>query len=691
MQTKSLGHLATVEAWEIEEGAPAPWGATWVEEVQAWNFALYTRYATSVTLLLYGKKDLTEPVLTRVLEPLANKTGRIWHVMVPRADAKGAAYYAWRVDGPHDPGTGQLFDSSKVLSDPFAHRLQFSPDYSRALAAQRGAANDGKAILGVLPGPKKAFDWEGVPAPRHASETVIYETHVKGFTQRDESVPEEKRGTYAGIVEKIPYLQKLGVTVLELLPVHQFDPQEGSYWGYMTLNFFAPHQQYAATADPVGEFREMVKALHAAGIELWLDVVYNHTTEGDENGPTLSLRGIDNSSFYLINPDGYYINDSGCGNTTDASEPPFRAIVMRSLRFWAEEMGVDGFRFDLASILTRDETGAVAKLPPMITEISGLAAEMDFKVIAEAWDMAAYQLGQGFPGIMWRQWNGKFRDDVRSFVKGDAGKVPALMARVYGSSDLFPDGPGDMYRPYQSVNFITAHDGFCLYDLVSYNEKHNEANGHDNTDGANDNLSWNCGHEGDEDVPEEVAKLRRRQLRNFAALLMLSNGVPMMVAGDEFANTQRGNNNPYNQDNEITWLDWARLDSHQKLFDFWAGMIAFRKAHRSIGRSRFWRDDVTWLGAGSPDPDLGGNAVAWVLSGAAYDEPDIYVMVNSGHEPVPFTLHRGQPDDWKLIVDTASGKAPKSAAKAPALEAPAVTLAPYSVVVLVSTAAPVKG
>ncbi|MGV1003215.1 MAG: glycogen debranching protein [Candidatus Nanopelagicales bacterium] len=681
MQSKSLGFLATVEAWEAEEGAPAPLGATWVDEIDSWNFAVHSRYATAVTLLLYGPDNLTQPVLERHLQALVNKTGRIWHVMVSAADAQGATYYAWRVDGPDEPRHGHRFDSSKVLSDPVAHRLLFAPDYSRDLAAERGQPNDGRAILGVLPRPTEPFDWGQVAPPRHSSDTVIYEAHVKGFTERDESVSPDNRGTFAGIIEKIPYLQKLGVTVLELLPVHQFDPQEGSYWGYMTLNFFAPHHLYAATDDPVTEFREMVKALHEAGLELWLDVVYNHTTEGDQNGPTLSFRGLDNSSYYLINPDGYYINDSGCGNTTDASEPPLRHVVLRSLRFWAQEMGVDGFRFDLASILTRDETGAVAKLPPLITEISNLAGELDFKVIAEAWDMAAYQLGQGFPGIMWRQWNGRFRDDVRSFVKGDAGKIHALMDRVYGSADLFPDGPGDMYRPYQSVNFVTAHDGFCLYDLVSYNDKHNEANGHGGTDGTSDNYSWNCGHEGEQGAPAEVLRLRGRQLRNFAALLMLSNGVPMMVAGDEFANTQQGNNNPYNQDNEITWLGWARLPENQELFDFWAGMIAFRKAHRAIGRSRFWREDVTWVGAAQPEIDPGGKAVAWILSGQAFDEPDLYVMVNSGYEPAPFTLHRGQPADWRLILDTATGNPPETDT-APTLQAPVVTLSPYSLVVL---------
>ena len=310
------------------------------------------------------------------------------------------------------------------------------------------------------------------------------------------------------------------------------------------MNFFAPHDAYA-NEDPVAEFREMVAAMHAAGIEVWLDVVYNHTCEGDRSGPTYNLRGIDNDSYYIVADDGSYVDDSGCGNTTQGADPAMRALVVRSLRHWAEQ-GVDGFRFDLASILARDADGVFdpTDAPPLISEIGVFAAQQDVKVVAEAWDMGAYLLGRSFPGIMWRQWNGRYRDDIRGFVKGDDGLVPALMTRVYGSSDLFPDGPGDIYRPYQSINFITAHDGFCLYDLVSYNERHNEANGHGGTDGSSDNRSWNGGWEGDEGVPDAVRALRLRQMKNFFALLMLSNGVPMIVAGDEFANTQHGQQQP---------------------------------------------------------------------------------------------------------------------------------------------------
>jgi glycogen operon protein len=482
----------------------------------------------------------------------------------------------------------------------------------------------------------------------------VYELHVKGFTARANSgVAPEKRGTFLGLIEKIPYLKELGVTVVELLPVQQFDPQERNYWGYMTLNFFAPHQGYSVR-EPLREFQEMVRAFHEAGIQVWLDVVYNHTAEGDQNGPTYSFRGVDNTSYYLVQPDGQYRNDSGCGNTTRCAHPIVRMLVLRSLRHWAEQMYVDGFRFDLASVFARDKHGNVdTDQPALVHEISATAAQLDVRVVAEAWDIGAYLLGRGFPGLTWSQWNGQFRDDLRAFIKGDPGKVGALMARLYGSDDLFPDRPGDVYHPYQSVNFLTAHDGFCLYDLVAYNQKHNEVNGHHNTDGCNDNLSWNCGHEGDQGVPADVLALRRRQVKNFFALLMLANGTPMFCAGDEFLNTQRGNNNPYNQDNETTWLDWDRLEQNRDMFRFFQRMITFRKSRRTLGRSRFWRDDVRWYGAnGEPDLSHDSRSLAYRLSGASFGEGELYVMINAHHEPLTFHVQEGEAGGWERIVDT---------------------------------------
>ena len=640
-----------MDVLERSEGAPWPLGATWVESLEAYNFALYSRHAGGVTLLLYAEHDPINPVYRHTLNPILNKTGLIWHCMVPEDELNGAALYAYRVSGPYDPSEGHRFDSEKVLLDPFAFSVYFPPEYNRSSVSEPGPT-DGKAPLGVLVKDPKAFDWQTDPRPRHGHDLIVYELHVKGFTARPNSgVSPERRGTFAGLVEKIPYLKDLGITVVELLPIHQFDPQEGNYWGYMTLNFFAPHRQFAC-GEPVPEFREMVKAFHQAGIEVWLDVVYNHTSEGGEDGPNYSYRGIDNKAYYLIrNGAGEYINDTGCGNTMNCAHPAARTLILSSLSHWAESMHIDGFRFDLASIFTRNLDGSVNTLdPPLISEISLLGYLRDLRLVAEAWDIGSYLLGRSFPGIMWRQWNGKFRDDIRAFVKGDPGMVGALMQRLYGSDDLFPEGPVEVYRPYQSVNFITAHDGFCLYDLVSYNEKHNEANGHNNTDGTNDNLSWNCGWEGDLGVPEDVLALRRRQVKNFFCLLMLANGTPMFCAGDEFMNTQKGNNNPYNQDNEITWLDWDLLEQNRDIFRFFKFMIAFRKTHPSIGRDRYWREDVKWYGTGAEaDFAKDSRTLAFFLRGS---ESDLYVMINAYWKDLTFTIQEGRADEWRRVADT---------------------------------------
>jgi glycogen operon protein len=621
----------------IAEGQPTPPGVTW--EGDGWNFALYSRHATGVTLLLYDGTNFVEPLDTLRLDPLQNKTGRIWHCFVPRV--AGARYYAYRVEGP--PGASHQFDAQKVLLDPFAEEVFFPPDFSRA-AAMRPGANDGRAPLGVLPVNEPATGkCARLRHPWH--EIVIYELHVKGFTARANSgVTKEKRGTFLGLIEKIPYLKELGVTVVELLPVHQFDPQEGNYWGYMTLNFFAPHQGYALH-DAAAEFREMVCAFHAAGIEVWLDVVYNHTCEADRTGPTYSWRGIDNSSYYLLRSDGQYWNDSGCGNMLRSAHEAARVLILQSLRHWAN-LGVDGFRFDLASALARDAYGqAQTEEAAIISEITALSIVENFRVVAEAWDIGMSLLGRSYPGRLWPQWNGLYRDDVRAFVRGDAGKVGALMQRLYGSDDLFPDSPGDVYRPYQSVNFITAHDGFCLYDLAAYNQKHNTANGHNNTDGTDQNVSWNCGWEGDESAPAEVLALRRRQVKNFFCLLMLSNGMPMFCAGDEFLNTQGGNNNPYNQDNETTWLDWSKLENNRDIFEFFQRMIAFRKTHPEIAGGRYWREAVRWYGA-TGAVNFDSHCLAYCLRGAS----DLYVMISAFWEPVRFQIQ--QPGGWNCIVDT---------------------------------------
>ncbi len=646
------GNLLSIDAWEERYGAPSPLGVTRVDNFWAYNFALYSRDAADVTLLLYNDHDFVNPVYQFRLDYLLNKTGRVWHCWVPFDLAGEARYYAYRIDGPHAPEAGLRFDAAKILLDPFAREVFFPPDYDRDACTLPGPT-DGRAPLGVLPLEAEPFDWGGDPRPRHAHDAIVYELHVKGFTARSNSgVSPDKRGTFAGLIEKIPYLKDLGVTVVELLPVQQFDPQEDNYWGYMTLNFFAPHHRYAS-GNPHTEFRAMVRAFHEANLEVWMDVVYNHTSEGDETGPTYSYRGIDNASYYLLTPDRRaYLNDTGCGNTLRCANAATRMLVLDSLQYWADDMHVDGFRFDLASIFTRNPDGSINHDDPaIIAEISRLAHSRDVVLTAEAWDIATYQLGRSFPGLTWHQWNGQYRDDIRSFVKSDPGKVSALMRRLYGSDDFFPNTLVDACRPHQSVNFIDCHDGFTLYDLVAYNGKHNHTNGHGNADGAEANLSWNCGHEGDEHVPPEVRQLRQQQLKNFCALLMLSNGTPLFVAGDEFMRTQRGNNNPYNQDNETTWLDWDMLDRHRDIFRFFKLMIAFRKAHPSIFRVTFWRDDIHWYGPqGLTDLSDESRTLAYCLKGESEYDNDLYVMINAHWEDFDFAIQEGA--GWKRVIDT---------------------------------------
>lgn len=647
-----------MDGWTKVEGSPFPMGATWIEDEQAYNFVLYSKHATGVTLLLYSEDDVVHPKYQYRMDYLKNKTGRIWHCRVPVTVMGDSKYYGYIVEGPFEPATGYRFDPQKILLDPYA-RAVFFPDGFGREAARRPGSNAGRALLGFVHCDRVAFDWRGDRSPTHTHDTVIYELHIKGFTMRPNAgVSTGNRGTYAGLIDKIPYLKELGVTAVELLPVHQYDPQEGNYWGYMPLNFFSPHHDYASSREAYGqinEFREMVRALHAAGIEVILDVAYNHTTELDENGPNYCFRGIDNTTYYLLDENMQrYRNDTGTGNVLHCANRYVRRMILDSMRYWVSEMHVDGFRFDLASIFTRNIDGSInLQDPPIVSEMTADPTFSNIRLIAEVWDVSAYQLGRSFPGITWLQWNGKFRDDVRSFIRGDNGKVNALMARLYGSDDLFPDQLMDAYHPYQSVNYMTCHDGFCLYDLVSYNTKHNEANGHHNMDGTNYNLSWNGGWEGDADLPKEILALRKRQIKNCCCLLFLANGTPMFCAGDEFMNTQRGNNNPYNQDNETTWLDWDLLQKNQDIFRFFKHMIAFRKAHPSLGRSRFWREDVRWYGVGSEvDRSDVSHSLAFCLLGASQQDNDLYVMINASTDDLEFTLQEGRSQEWRLVVDT---------------------------------------
>jgi len=674
--------------WEQAEGSPLPLGVTWIEEEQAFNFAVHSEHAETVTLLLYTSDDLINPLLEYRFDFLRNKSGQIWHCRIPIAEISEARYYAYSVSGQAVFNI-HSFDPQKVLLDPYAQGVCFPPDFDRK-AAMREGSNAGRAPLGRLTAHRPLFDWTGDRSPRHESDAIIYELHVRGFTKNSNSgVDPSRAGSYAGLVEKIPYLKDLGITVVELMPIFQRDPQEGDYWGYMPLNFFAPHAQYASTLAGIEqhlEFRNMVKAFHQAGIGVVLDVVYNHTCEGDHRGPIYSYKGIDSAAYYMMSGDPAtpYANYSGTGNTLNFGQAHVRKMVMDSLRYWKQEMHIDGFRFDLASVFSRNEDGSLNwGHAPIFSEIAADPELGRLHLIAEPWDTGAFQLGRGFPGITWLQWNGRFRDDVRRFVKGDAGMVPDMMRRIYGSDDLFPDSRADAYHAYQSVNYITSHDGFTLYDLVAYNEKHNWANGNSNQDGMNDNYSWNCGHEGDEGAPAEVLALRRKQVKNLFCLLMLSNGTPMFRAGDEFLNTQFGNNNPYNQDNTTGWLDWSQLPANQDIFRFFKSMIAFRKGHPGLSRSRFWREDVNWYGTGGrADLSSDSHSLAFCLHGASQNDDDLYVMINAYWDSLQFHIQEGTAQEWTRIVDTALPSPDDFSDRGDPLRETSYLVAPRSVVVL---------
>lgn len=691
---------AVAPQWSQREGLPLPLGVTWMPEEHAYNVALYSKHAERVTFLAYREGDLAHAVFALDLDYAHHKSGRVWHCRIPEDQLNGARYYAYSVDGPAPAGRFEFhaFDAAKVLLDPYAQAVHFPDGFSRE-AASRPGSNAGRAPLGVLPEPSSTPIADPVrgPSPNrgplHESDAVIYELHVRNFTRHPSSgVSEDKRGTFAGIVEKIPYLLDLGVTIVELMPVFQCDPSAPGRWGYMPLSFFALHRAYTSAPDPGGEhreFRDMVDALHAAGIEIILDVVYNHTCERGSTGPVYSYKGIDNSTYYIMTDDPRepYADFAGTGNTMNCANYAVRKMILDSMRHWVE-LGIDGFRFDLASIYARDADGAMRYHdPPIISEISSDPEFARLRLIAEPWDVGAYQLGRGFPGLTWHQWNGMFRDDLRRFVRGDPAMVPALMRRLYGSDDLFPDTRLHAYRPPQSVNYVTCHDGQTLYDLVSYNHKHNWANGEGNLDGPPQNFSWNCGWEGDDRVPDDVAALRVRQTKNFFMLLLLANGTPMLRAGDEFLQTQRGNDNPYNQDNETTWLDWSRSDRFADVARFVKLGIAFRKAHPSLGRSRFWREDVRWHGTGpNVDTSPDSQTLAYCLRGGSQGDRDIYVMVNASQESVMFDIQAAAVGGWRQVVDTYLS-APDDF-RAPGDEAVLTscqyTLGPRSVVVLVA-------
>ena len=680
--------------WRSSEGTPSPLGVTWIAEENAYNFALYSHHAEAVTLLLYAEDDVVSPLFQYALDHLRQKSGHVWHCRISKDCVDAARYYAYRVSGaaPATAAEWHRFDSDKILLDPYATSVFFPTAFNRDAAARPGSTA-GKAPLGYLCACESRFDWADDLRPVHESDAVVYELHVRQFTRNANSgVSDPERGTYHGIIEKIPYLKDLGITVVQLMPVLQNDPQEGSHWGYMPLNFFAPDQRYAVSGSLCGqhdEFKEMVLALHRADIEVVVDVVYNHTAEGDATGPVHSFRGIDNSTYYVMSraQPGRYEDFAGTGNTFNCANRAVRRLALDSLRHWAHDMRVDGVRFDLASVFVRNSDGSINFEDPMLAgDVTADPGLTHLRLIAEPWDAAGiYQLGKSFPAHTWLQWNGRFRDDVRRFVRGETGLVPALMSRLYGSADLFPDDREHAYHPYQSVNYVAAHDGFTLYDLVAYNAKQNWINGHQNTDGPADDYSWNCGWEGDQGAPPEVIMLRKRQIKNFCTLLFLSNGIPMFRAGDEFMQTQMGNNNPYNQDNETTWLDWSRLTRFPDIYRFFKLAIAFRKAHPSLCRSRFWRDDVRWYGVG-PLPDLSyeSRSLAFHLDGCSQADRAMYVMINAYWEPLTFTIQATPRAKWARVIDTGAQSPDdfRDAGMEAVVASPVCEIGPRSIVVL---------
>lgn len=647
-----------------------PYGA--VIDDQGVQFVVFSRNATEMQLLLYDDVNDREPSDIINFDPDRNRWGDIWSIYVPGV-GPGQLYH-FRADGPNVPSKGMRFQPQSRLIDP----------YAKALAGTFQTGTDG-----IVRPPKcvvvdDSFDWEGDRHLRRCiSESVIYEMHVGGFTKHPSSGVEHP-GTYLGVIEKIPYLQSLGVTAVELMPIHEFPihstdgtkSDRPNYWGYDSMAFFAPHRGYSADTSPGGqvrEFKEMVKALHKAGIEVILDVVYNHTCEGNENGPVLSFKGLENSVYYMLENDKrYYKNYSGCGNTVNGNHPIVREMIFHSLRHWVHNYHIDGFRFDLASILSRDRNGHLVPNPPLVEMIGEDPLLADTKIIAEAWDAAgAYQVGS-FGDDRWAEWNGRYRDDIRSYWRGDGGTRGALATRLAGSADLYQPGGRP---PCNSINFITSHDGFTLSDMVSYREKHNLANGEDNRDGDNNNFSENFGVEGPTTQPI-IDSLRTRQIKNLFATLLLSQGVPMLVAGDEFRRTQNGNNNAYCQDNEISWLDWDLAEKHADLVQFVRSLIQFRRNQPTVRRKKFlsgvpdskdgWAD-VSWFNPLGTAIDWNHDEHPIICLLAAPDKADdpkeigrdVLLLINSSGQGCRFMVPAiAKSKNWRLFADT-SAESPK--------------------------------
>jgi len=641
-----------------------PLGATLVKGGA--NSSLFSRSADSIELLLFDRVDDSRPSRVIRMDPSANRTYHYWHVFVPGLEV--GQTYGLRAFGPYDPGRGLRFDPSKVLLDPYGRAITVPKNYSREAARLEGE-NVATAMKSVLADPR-TYDCEGdVPLNRPWARTIIYEMHVRGFTAHPSSgLPESKRGTYAGLIDKIPYLQQLGITAVELLPVFQFDPQDAprgrtNYWGYSPVSFFAPHQPYSSRHEPLAaldEFRDMVKALHRAGIEVILDVVFNHTAEDGHDGPTQCFRGLDNPSYYLLCEDrSRYANFTGTGNTLNANHPVTRRMIVDSLRYWVTAMHVDGFRFDLASILARDSSGTVMSNPPVLWDIESDPALAGTKMIAEAWDAAGlYQVGS-FVGDNWKEWNDHFRDDVRDFFRGANDSVKRMADRLLGSPSIYAKRGREAE---ESINFVACHDGFTLNDVVTYNHKHNHEKGEDNRDGHEDNRSWNCGFEGATDNPE-IGRLRNRQVKNLLLATVLSVGVPMFVMGDEVRRSQRGNNNAYCQDNDTSWLDWTLLPKHPDVHRFVKLLIERRvirdveHERRRVSLTKVLRETKHALhGVELNQPDWSPLSHSFAISGELQNEAVFaHIIFNAYWEPLDFELPvlTDGTQNWWRWIDTA--------------------------------------
>jgi len=638
---------------KVFRGAPAPLGSS--KSIDGVNFSLFSEHATDVNLYLF-LPDQNDPFLIVPFDKKLNRTGWIWHVCI--SGLPHDVLYGYSLDGPNDIKKGLIYDSSKILSDPYARGLATSHEWGKCL--EKRNSHLGKVIH------THPFDWgTDTQLKIPMQDLVIYEMHVRAFTKHHSSKVKHP-GTFLGVIEKIPYLKKLGINAIELLPIFEFNECENAFtnpqtkerlwnfWGYSTINFFSATNRYA-TSDGyfsvIDEFKTMVKELHKHGIEVILDVVYNHTAEGNENGSTYSFRGIDNPIYYMLNADGQYLNFSGCGNTFNCNQPVVARLILDSLRYWTSEMHVDGFRFDLASILTRDPTGKPLSEPPLVHMITHDPILADVKLIAEAWDAGGlYQVGS-FPGEgQWAEWNGKYRDVVRKFIKGTDGQIGAFARALSGSDDLY----GASGQPANSINFITAHDGFTLRDLVSYQVKHNEANGENNKDGFDYNDSWNCGQEG-ETKNHKIIALRERQMRNFLVALFCSLGTPMILMGDEYGHTRHGNNNTWGQDNDLNWFLWNELEKNHHFFHFVSKIIHFRAREPLLRRLEFLRnEDVEWHGIAPLKADWGTNSkfLAYTLKDTQ-KQHHLYIAFNAHFETLHVTLPPPpEYKKWYRIIDT---------------------------------------